>query len=149
MLHLSKIIGNLVDSDLAEPLHKLEHQGCIEYITLDADDIKRKRLRVLTDRGTDCAIVLDRNDTLENGSVLWLDAEKAIAIRRPDTQWIALKPTSMNAALELGYLTGNLHWHAEITEGTLRVAIAGSKTAYLERLRPLLETGYVEYVRDE
>lgn len=109
MLRLDRVVSNITDPSLSEQFHRLEHVGSIEYITLDQEDIKRKRLRVLTDKGTDCAITLERDQSLENGSVLWLESTRAIVVRLPETQWLELKVSSINAALELGYFAGNLH----------------------------------------
>ena len=146
MLKLERVMGQVTDPDLAARLHKLEHTGCVEYITLTEEDTKRRRLRVLTDRGTDCAIALDRDQPLGNGSVLWLDDTRAVVVRLPETQWLTLKPATLHAALELGYFAGNLHWRVEVSEDTLRVAITSAPSAYLERLHPLLASQPIEVI---
>ncbi|GAB4229493.1 MAG: urease accessory protein UreE [Elainellaceae cyanobacterium] len=146
MLYLDRIIGNLNDPDLHEKLHGFEHANKLEFITLDKEDIKRRRIRTSTNCGTDCAITLNRSDTLENGSVLFLDASRAIVVRLPTIEWLVLVPGSVQAALELGYFVGNLHWQVEVIGDRLHIAVEGSKAAYLDRLQPFLSMGQVEQV---
>ena len=81
VLHLNRIIGNSSSGELAETLHRLSHDGQLEEIRLSAADTSRKRLRVTTDKGTDCAIALNRDASLENGSVLLLGDQRAIVLR--------------------------------------------------------------------
>lgn len=149
MLRLDRVVSNITDPSLSEQFHRLDHAGSIEYITLDQEDIKRKRLRVLTDKGTDCAITLERDQSLENGSVLCLESTRAIVVRLPETQWLELKVSNINAALELGYFAGNLHWQVEVVGEVLRIALTGSEQAYLERLAPLIKSGRVEYINHD
>lgn len=146
MLQLRDIIGNLTDPDLAEQLHQLEHTGSVEYIILSKEDVRRKRFRTLTDRGTDCAIALERSENLENGAVLLLDSTRAVIVKIAETQWLEFKPVNLNAALELGYLAGNLHWQVDLVQNNLRIALASPEQTYLERLAPLINSGRVERV---
>ncbi|MDE0378346.1 MAG: urease accessory protein UreE, partial [Rhodospirillales bacterium] len=110
MLRLTRILGNATEPDFAERLHALEHDGRVETIALDAADTARKRLRVATDKGTDCAVALARSESLANGSVLLLEDDRAVVVRMRETVWLALKPRDLAAALDLGYFCGNLHW---------------------------------------
>ena len=64
MLKLEAILGLATEPDIAEALHHLEHHGQVEYLTLSEADTQRHRLRVLTDRGTECAIALPRHQHL-------------------------------------------------------------------------------------
>ena len=110
MLRLTQILGNATDPAIAERLHALEHDGRVETITLDAADTARKRLRVATDKGTDCAVAIARSDRLANGAVLLLEDDRAVVVRMRETVWLALEPRDLAAALDLGYFCGNLHW---------------------------------------
>lgn len=141
MLRLTRILGNASDPEIAEALHACEHHGTVEHITLDPADTARRRLRVTTDAGTDCAIALSRGDRLENGSVLLLEAERAIMVRMTEIAWLALEPKDMAAAVELGYFVGNLHWRVQFDGPILKVALDGDKRNYLERLASHLESG--------
>jgi urease accessory protein len=143
MLKLETILGLNTDPDIAEALHHLEHHGQVEYLTLSQADTQRHRLRVLTDRGTECAIALPRHQQLVNGAVLLLEKERAIVVRMQETQWLILQPRDAEAALELGYFAGNMHWKVEFDAACLRVAVQGPLESYLERLAPLLRDGRV------
>src|SRR5262245_29748409 len=113
MLKIDHIVGLTTDGEIAEALHALQHRGTIEYLTLSSADTLRHRLRALTDRGTECAIALPRTQHLTNGAVLVLDAERAIVVRMARSDWLVLEPRDTAAALELGYLAGNMHWKVE------------------------------------
>ena len=81
MLKLETILGLATDPDIAEALHRLEHHGQVEYLTLSEADTQRHRLRALTDRGTECAIALPRHQHLSNGAVLLLEKDRAVVVR--------------------------------------------------------------------
>jgi urease accessory protein len=143
MLRLQTIVGLATDAALAERLHRLEHDGKVEYIHLAGEDTARRRLHVATDRGTDCAILLARSDRLANGAVLLLERDRAIVVRLKEEAWLALAPRDAAAALELGYFAGNMHWPVRFEGTTLRVALQGPVQSYLERLDHLLADGRV------
>ena len=146
MLRLTQIIGNATEPAIAERLHALDHDGRVESITLDAADTARKRLRVATDKGTDCAIALARSDRLVNGAVLLLEDARAVVVRMRETAWLALAPRDMAAALELGYFCGNLHWRVRFEGALLKVALDGPRESYLARLGAHLEDGRARIV---
>ncbi|MDP7642055.1 MAG: urease accessory protein UreE, partial [Alphaproteobacteria bacterium] len=141
MLHLNRIVGNSTGGEMAEKLHRLSHGGRLEEIRLSAADTARKRLRVTTDKGTDCAIALNRDISLENGSVLLLEDERAIVVRMLETEWLRIAPADAAAALELGYFTGNLHWRVRFKGAVLEIALEGPEDNYLDRLAGHFESG--------
>jgi urease accessory protein len=143
MLRLEHIIGLATEPQFAELLHRLDHEGVVEFLTLTQADTQRHRLRVLTDRGTECAIALPRTEHLFNGAVLLLEERRAVVVRMQETQWLELQPRDAQAALQLGYFAGNMHWKVEFDGTTLRVALQGPLEGYLERLAPLLQDGRV------
>ena len=141
MLRLTRILGNATEPDFAERLHALEHDGRVETIALDAADTARKRLRVATDKGTDCAVALARSESLANGSVLLLEDDRAVVVRMRETVWLALKPRDLAAALDLGYFCGNLHWRVRFEGAVLKVALDGPRESYMARLAQHLADG--------
>ena len=149
MLRLTRILGNATDTEIAERLHALDHDGLVETITLDAADTARKRLRVATDKGTDCAIALARTESLANGAVLLLDDARAVVVRMRETVWLALGPRDMAAALELGYFCGNLHWRVRFEGAVLKVALDGPRESYLARLAQHLADGRARLIEEE
>ncbi len=81
MLRLHGIIGTAQDAAYAGLIHELEHSGGIELLFVPPSDAGRKRFRLVTDRGTDCAVSLDRDEDLVDGAVLFIDPERAIIAR--------------------------------------------------------------------
>jgi len=148
MLKLSTILGRTTDDRLHEALHWLEHRGAVETIELDRRDMQRRRLRVMTDRGTDCAIALPRDVALEDGAVLLLEDNRAVVLRAAEQRWLRLVPRDAAAALELGYHAGNLHWRVRFGDGELAVALEGPEAVYLERLDAFFDDGRARRVDD-
>ena len=140
-MRLSKVLGSAGDAETAERLHALSHDGKVEYLTLGRADMSRRRLRATTDRGTACTIALPRAERLSNGAVLLLSPERAIVVRMAEEDWLDIEGADAAAALELGYLAGNMHWRVRFEGATLRIALEGPESAYLARLAPLLEAG--------
>ena len=141
MLGLEHIVGFATDVSIAERLHRLEHLGRVEYVVLERADTKRHRLRATTDRGTDCAIALPRDQHLSDGAVLLLDEERAVVVRMTEERWLRVAPVDAEAALELGYHAGNLHWRVRFDEGVLEIAVEGPEAAYRERLAAIVADG--------
>jgi len=148
VLRIEGIIGGAADPVLHDALHALEHAGRVEYVTLGADDMLRRRLRVTTDRGSECAIALAREDKLFDGAVLVLDGDRAVVVRAEETSWLVVAPADVAAAIELGYCSGNMHWQVAFAGPALRIAMNGAKADYLARLAPLIEAGRVKEVGD-
>lgn len=140
MLRLTRVIGNSTEPALAEQLHALEHRGAVEWVTLRAEDIARHRLRAVTDRGSECAIILSRSERLSHGAVLLLEPQRAVVVRVDSSQWLRLEARDRAAALELGYLAGNLHWKVRFEGDVLWVRVEGDPELYRARLLPLLRS---------
>lgn len=143
MPHLSGILGSASDPSFRDPLHDLGHKGQVEYVVLPPKDTPRRRLRVTTDRGTDCTIALPREERLYNGAVLLLEDDLAIVVRVDDENWLRLHPTSPANAVQLGYQAGNLHWRVRFDREDLLVALEGPETDYIDRLSELVQGGGV------
>jgi len=141
MLMLNAILGHAADEDLARRLHDLAHRDAVETIRLERHDMQRRRLKAETDRGTACAIALPRDQRLDDGAVLLLDAHRAIVVRAADERWLRLKPRDAAAALELGYHAGNMHWRVHFEGDVLAIALEGPERAYLNRLADYLTDG--------
>ena len=76
MLRLTGIVGHASDLDIADKLHDLGHHGQVESVVLSRADTQRHRLRVRTDRGTECAVALPRTEHLSQGAVLLLEDDR-------------------------------------------------------------------------
>ena len=148
MLRLNEIVGHISDTVIANKLHDLDHKGLVERISLSEKDTHRKRLRVNTDKGTDCAIALQRGADLKNGSVLLLSDKSGIVIQLDEISWLALEPVSLDAAIELGFLAGHHHWRVRLDGPRLLVAVEQAEEEYKERLARQLDAGTVRIVEN-
>jgi urease accessory protein len=147
MLRLTGILGQATDPELFERLHRLQHDGRVERILLGRDDAARHRLRVQTDKGTDCAIALPRHQHLGNGAILLLDADRAVIVIMREEETLRLAPADAAAALELGYFAGNMHWAVRFAGLELEIVLNGPADSYLARLEPMLSAGRIALVR--
>lgn len=143
MLILDRIVGQASEPALAERLHQIEHAGGLEVLQVSGDDVQRRRLRLTSDGGTDCAIRLARTQRLSDGAVLLLDAERAIMVRTDRPQYLIVRSVNAAAALELGYFAGNMHWSVRFDADVLAIQIKGEEQDYLDRLAPMIESGHV------
>ncbi|QDQ03072.1 urease accessory protein UreE [Lysinibacillus fusiformis] len=96
---IEKIIGNIgqeeeIDSKLTE------------WIELDWEELSKRILRTVTDKGTDVAIRLSGEEPLKYGDLLFEDGDRRIAIRTKLEPVIVIYPENMvemgRAAFELG-----------------------------------------------
>ena len=146
---LTQVIGTVRDQRYAVKLQEVERKGGIEYVTLNILDTQRKRLRVASDRGTDYAIALPRETSLENGSILHLDQDRAVIVKLARQQWLRLRPKHINSALQMGYNAGNHHWRVKFDGADILIALEGPRSDYIERLEALLNSGEVEIIADD
>ncbi len=144
MLRLHGILGHEKDPGFHARLHRLEHKGGVECLFVAPEEAGRKRFRLATDRGTDCAVSLDRGDDLIDGALLFLDDARAIIVRFGAQQVWRLRPRNSSGALKLGWNAGNLHWRVRFEEDCLIVLLDGPKADYRARLAHLLAEGEVE-----
>jgi urease accessory protein len=145
LCRLERIIGDRADPALVHRLHHLAHDGRLETLSVPVADLPRRRFRAVTDRGTDCAVMLPRDTALFDGAVLLLEDERAIIVKVGEEEWLKLRPAP-DFALELGYLAGNLHWRVRFAEGLLLVAMDVPKERYLARIEDHLAAGRVAIV---
>ena len=142
---IESIIGGRHEPALAERLHEIGHHGTVEMLVVAPADLPRRRFHSHTDRGTACFVALPRGTPLFDGAVVHLDSHRAIVVQVGEQRWLRLAPGE-NAALELGYLAGNLHWRVRFEDDCLLVALEGPREAYLARLRDFQERGKVRIV---
>jgi urease accessory protein len=142
MKAFSKVLGFASDPQIASQLHDLSHNDKVEYLLLDPEDAARRRLRAITDKGSECLVAIPRNEALSDGAVLEL-GHRAVVVRIADERWLTLRARDQSAALELGYFCGNLHWRVRFVRDQILVAVEGPEQDYLDRLQPLLASGRV------
>ncbi len=139
MIQLNQVLGHSHDSNLSGQLHDLSHQNKVEYIVLDHANLQRRRFRAQTDQGTDCAVVISRENKLSNGAVLLLETDRAIVVKMAEDQWLSLQPKDISTAIELGYFAGNMHWRVKFENKHLDIALDSPKEIYLDRLKDFFD----------
>jgi len=145
-VRVTNLVGVASDEKLGERLHALSHAGHVEYVILSRADMGRHRLRVTSDKGTECAIALPRSEKLTNGTVLLLETERAIVVRMQEEEWLNIVAVDNDAALELGYLAGNMHWRVRFDGPVLKIALEGPEANYLTRLAPMFDSGRIKRI---
>lgn len=143
MIHVNSLVGARTDPALHERLHRLEHHHAVETVTIATGDLDRRRLLVRTKAGEEIAIALPREQKLFDGAVLVLEAERAIVVQAGEQSWLRLSPRSADAALELGYHAGNLHWRVRFDGDDLLVSLDGPAQHYAARIEPMIADGRV------
>jgi urease accessory protein len=138
MLRIEQVLGSRLDLALAERIHRLEHHGAVDILTLAVGDLSRHRLRATTQRGTEVAIALPRDQRLFDGAVLVLEPDHAMVVRVAQERWLQLQPRSIADAIELGYHAGNLHWRVRFAGEALLVAMEAPMDDYLARIDALI-----------
>lgn len=146
LLLVSTLVGSRLDHDLGHRLHHMEHDGTVENVRLETRDMTRRRLRVVTDRGTACLIALPRSEQLFDGAILLLEPGRAIVVRAHEQAWLRLRPASLPDALQLGYAAGNLHWKVRFDAGDVEVLLEAPRQTYLDRVRDIIAEGRVVVV---
>ncbi len=148
-LKIFGIVGYLSDPTLCDKFHSLQDQGKVESLLIQPQDIARHRLRAVTDQGTECQIVIPRDQRLGDGALLWLDPERAIVVRIDEQRWLKLYPSCTADALELGYFCGNLHWRVRFEDDVILIALEGPENDYLDRLALFINSGRVRKLSSE
>lgn len=143
MLNISRILGHASDPTLAARLTEAVAAGVAETVSLDPTDTPRRRLRVSTDRGTECLIALPRDQRLSDGAILVDEPGRMVVVRLERQRWLTLEPTSTPAALHVGYFCGNMHWRVRFHAGLISVAMQSDRADYVARVAHLVAEGLV------
>ncbi len=143
MLKLNAIVGYADDPVFAGRLQALSARHAVETVTLSGQDMSRRRLHLRTDRGTEIALMLDRDAELRNGAILMLSATSAIIVALDAPRWLVLAVDDPADALELGYFAGNMHWKVRFDGTRLAIRLEGERADYLKRLEHLSSARHI------
>jgi len=138
MMFIDRVLGSRLDPALADRLHRLEHHGRVDVLTLPAEELSRRRFKATSQSGAEVAVALPRDQKLFDGAVLHLDADQALVVRVDTEHWLRLEPRSLADAIELGYHAGNLHWRVRFQGEAVLVALEAPVDHYLDRLGALV-----------
>ena len=148
MLRLHGILGGEKDPQYRDQLHRLEHHDGIELLFVPPSEAGRKRFRLSTDRGTDCAISIDRDQELTDGAVLFIDPTRAIVARFGAQAVWRLRPANSAAALKLGWNAGNLRWRVRFEDDCIVILLDGPRADYRARIATLIDECDIEDLAD-
>ncbi len=133
-LPLTGVLGRADAPEFHDLIHAMEHRGQVETVRVSRADAARRRMRLVTDRGRDCALMLPREAKLEDRAVLLLSDDLAIVARVDGGPRLRLTPADAASALRLGYHCGNLHWKADFADGAIEIHMDGPEESYRARL---------------
>lgn len=136
-LLLTAVLGRAVEPRWHDLLHLMEHEGRVEHLLIPEAEVARRRMRLASDRGRDCAVALPRDQILSDGAVLHFSADLAIIARVDSGARLRLTPATVADALRLGHWCGNLHWKVVFGPGWMEVVMEGPEARYCDRLRDL------------
>jgi urease accessory protein len=127
---IERILGNLRDFTVAG--------RAVERISIASEAMTRRIVRVSSSVG-DLAIVLE-DRRLRDGDVVYVDAERVLAIEVEPDDVIVAKPRTIGAALELAHALGNRHLPVQRQDDALIVR-------YTEPVAELCERAGVPFER--
>lgn len=83
MIHIDKIIGNInSDSHLKDKYQDMLRRDHVERIEITRLESERSRIRKLSDKGTDLALIMIPGSHINDGDVLLLTEEKMVIAKR-------------------------------------------------------------------
>ncbi|WP_394689848.1 urease accessory protein UreE [Hoeflea sp.] len=144
MLKIDHIIGSVSDAALHDRIHDLEHAHAVDFLLLARQDLSRRRFRSSTEKGSDIAISLARDEQLFDGAVLMLDQTNALVVKVEAEDWLRLTPRDQSSALQVGFHAGNLHWRVRFDGDDLLVAVERELQSYTDRIETLIKDGSVK-----
>jgi urease accessory protein len=106
----------------------------VEPLAVTSGDAPKRRLRGVTDGGTEVAVDLPRGSYLRHGAVLADDGERVIVVERALEEAIVVRLDPGAGAAELiacaaliGHAFGNQHVPVEIEDGEIRAPVTTSR----------------------
>ena len=115
MIAISSVIGNIFqDKELADKFEKLQKTMSCEVLKFSRSELDKTRFRKQTDKGTDIGCILDSENKLHNGDVMYSNTEKFIIIEQIPEKVISIKIKKIKAnydeiLVKLGHIIGNRH----------------------------------------
>lgn len=100
----------------------IQHEGiATDSVTLTFDDRHRRRLRLVTDKGSELLLDLPEAHVLHEGDRLRLDDDILVAVRAAAEDVMDVRAASPMALTRLAWHLGNRHTPAQILDGALRI----------------------------
>jgi urease accessory protein len=143
MIKLDKIIGNIkIDHNLKSMHEEMIKLGKIETVTFGRMESERTRIRKVSNKGTDIALILSEGSRIRGGDVLFLTQEQMIVIQivpEPvaiiQIHKILIRDQMIRTSVTIGHALGNLHRPLKIQGDTITFPIQDpSEVALIEKL---------------
>jgi urease accessory protein len=116
----------------------------VEEVTVDSCDAAKRRLRLVTEAGTDVAIDLPRGSFLDDGAVIADDGTRIVVVRRKPEPALVIRfapgltrEQLAAAAARVGHAFGNQHTPLDVSGEELLVPITTSADVAVETVRTL------------
>jgi urease accessory protein len=127
MIHIDKIIGNInSDSHLKDKYQDMLRRDHVERIEISRLESERSRIRKLSDKGTDLALIMIPGSHINDGDVLLLTEEKMVIAKRisENVAIISLKgdisaDQLFERVVKLGHTIGNMHRPIRVANGKI------------------------------
>lgn len=127
MIHIDKIIGNInSDSDLKDKYQDMLRRDQVERIEITRLESERSRIRKVSDKGTDLALIMIPGSHINDGDVLLLTEEKMVIVKRisENVAIISLKgdisaDQLFERVIKLGHTIGNMHRPIRVAKGKI------------------------------
>lgn len=127
MILIDKIMGNInSDSHLKEKYHDMLKSDHVEKIEITRLESERTRIRKVSNKGTDLALIMTRGSHINDGDVVLLTDDKMVIAKRvPEhVAEISLKGNIsteqiLETAIKLGHTIGNMHRPIKITNNKI------------------------------
>lgn len=144
MIHINKIIGNInSDSHLKDKYQDMLRRDHVERIEITRLESERSRIRKVSDKGTDLALIMIPGSHINDGDVLLLTEEKMVIAKRisESVAIISLKgdisaDQLFERVIKLGHTIGNMHRPIRVANGKIYFPIQSESE--IELFRKLL-----------
>jgi urease accessory protein len=132
MILVDGVLGNRhQDPRLAERCTTAEREGRLETLQLPLLVAQRRRLRVVSDAGTEIGVSVGEGTQLRDGDVL-VDEEggRVVVVSLETAQVVSFRfepslatDTAFRSGVQLGHLLGMQHWHFRWADGLCTVQV--------------------------
>jgi urease accessory protein len=127
MIHIDKIIGNInSDSRLKDKYQDMLRRDHVERIEITRLESERSRIRKVSDKGTDLALIMIPGSHINDGDVLLVTEDKMVIAKRisENVAIISLKgdisaDQLFERVIKLGHTIGNMHRPIRVANGKI------------------------------
>ncbi len=106
----------------------------VEHLSLDWEDRRRPRQRVVTDQGTEIVLALPRGTVLAEGDCLYQDLDLTINVVAKPQNVLKISPANLVESCRVAHHLGNWHRSIEVhADGTLTAQLDQPFEEWLKR----------------